>query len=201
MTRIEGHSEKSFLLNGDLLNKKYELVNGIYKDTVSLVSAFNKSERIFENIKFDEISIDGLTFGSRFELLEGFEAYVPNFNKPQAGGLNYVLNKEVLTGDTWIDGKPIYSKIVKFEGVLLNNSGGIDLIEYFGNIETICPKSSIFTDWTNDNGLKFFGMTIAGEYYYTLYSNYLYAKRFDDELAFNLGVLDSIILALEYTKV
>lgn len=55
---------------------------------------------------------------------------------------------EQLTGDTWIDGKPIYRKVINF-GALPNNTSkdvahGITGADYFTDIRGVAVSGSIF---------------------------------------------------------
>lgn len=61
------------------------------------------------------------------------------------GGITYSTT-ETLTGDTWIDGKPIYRKVINF-GALPNNGGkqvnhGVKNLDKFIKIWGFCYNSS-----------------------------------------------------------
>ena len=106
---------------------------------------------------------------------------------------------ETLTGGTWIDGKPIYRKTVVFTGVDLTG-GDIDLSTHLPNIETITPDTTIFTDWTSDNGIKSFGLIVSSDLHYWLTTQFLMATNFDHTVDFDLSLLDSISLTMSFTK-
>jgi len=106
---------------------------------------------------------------------------------------NSYSTTETLTGGTWIDSKPIYKKTKVFSGSELSDVGLIDITPYFSDIDTICPKSGIFTDWTTDNGIKSFGQFLQDGNSYQITPTTL-------AINMDMTIFDSITLSLEYTK-
>ena len=51
------------------------------------------------------------------------------------GGITYAFNTEIATGDTWVDGKPIYMRVIDFTNVKPSGSSGYKLY------------MSIYKDW------------------------------------------------------
>ena len=51
-----------------------------------------------------------------------------------SGGITYAFDTEIATGDTWVDGKPIYMKVIDFTNVKPSSSSGFNLrtIRYDG---------------------------------------------------------------------
>ena len=51
-----------------------------------------------------------------------------------SGGITYAFNTEIATGDTWVDGKPIYMRVLDFTNVKPSSSSGFNLrmIRYDG---------------------------------------------------------------------
>ena len=43
------------------------------------------------------------------------------------GGITYAFDTEIATGDTWVDGKPIYMKVIDFTNVKPSSSSGYNL--------------------------------------------------------------------------
>lgn len=103
--------------------------------------------------------------------------------------------KEVLTEDVSIDEKVIYRKTLVIPNEMLS-SNTYFFDGYFGAIGVIYD-AKIFTDWTTDNGMRFFGD--AKDLKYCVSTTYLSAEN-NDGTAFDLSLLDSITLTLEYTK-
>ena len=44
-----------------------------------------------------------------------------------SGGITYAFDTEIATGDTWVDGKPIYMKVLDFTNVTSSSSSGYNL--------------------------------------------------------------------------
>ena len=44
-----------------------------------------------------------------------------------SGGITYAFDTEIATGDTWVDGKPIYMKVIDFTNVKPSSSSGYNL--------------------------------------------------------------------------
>ena len=44
-----------------------------------------------------------------------------------SGGITYAFDTEIATGDTWVDGKPIYMKVIDFTNVTPSSSSGYNL--------------------------------------------------------------------------
>lgn len=61
-------------------------------------------------------------------------------------GIRYELDKEVETGDYWIDGKPIYQKTLFFESY--NNDQNVDIgeqVDKFIKFEGVCRYNNVLT--------------------------------------------------------
>lgn len=109
-------------------------------------------------------------------------------------------NHEEDTNNKWVDGKTIYRRTIiidcgEFSGNLIPLSGFI-----FGEIDTICPNTTLFIDWTTNNNKKFFGFVSPNEVMLTLTTENLIAYNIDGETPFNVNEFDTIALTIEYTK-
>ena len=102
------------------------------------------------------------------------------------GGIKYTLNEEVLTGDTWIDGKPIYQKTIerisRVEATTLTFDTGLEqayvvdykcrMTLYSGTVVINASGNYDIGSWvTSDNSLTVFSKqtsvtnTVATFYY------------------------------------
>ena len=92
------------------------------------------------------------------------------------GGIKYTLNEEVLTGDTWIDGKPIYQKTIerisRVEATTLTFDTGLEqayvvdykcrMTLYSGTVVINSSGNYDIGSWiTSDNSLSVFSRTSA----------------------------------------
>ena len=61
-------------------------------------------------------------------------------------GVKYELDKEVFTGDYWIDGKPIYAKVIHIPVGQLPNNGWKEYTFDFKNIDFIVKRDMVVLD-------------------------------------------------------
>lgn len=84
---LQNLNEKSFLVDGFPVTKKYEMKKESEK-TISIVNIYDSSDFLFRSIDYDNVEIEGATFNSVLELVLAFEDLKPNFNSggaaPQA---------------------------------------------------------------------------------------------------------------------
>jgi hypothetical protein len=80
MKVIEILNDKSFLLDGVPVNKRYELKQEL-DNTLKAVSVYNEVDILFENVQANEIQIDGEKFTNVIDAIFAFEPF-----KASAGG-------------------------------------------------------------------------------------------------------------------
>ena len=168
--------------NEDLNNIQTDLV--VQTTGVGVIAQSPNIKGILGNFEFNKQS-DRLAFS---QLSDVYDA-------------NSYSTEETKIGGTWIDGKPIYRKVSNI-AIPTVNPEYIDLSVYFPNIKTLIKATPII-DFTNDDGRKMFGNTL--ETYcisFDFNDNYIgmYCRNFDLTANEKLGVADSIIVILEYTK-
>ena len=61
-------------------------------------------------------------------------------------GIRYKLNEEVATGDTWVDGKPIFAKVIHIPVGQLPNNGWEEYTFDFKNIDFIVKRDMVVLD-------------------------------------------------------
>jgi len=119
---------------------------------------------------------------------------------------NYT-EQEVTIGK-WIDDKTIFRKTVVITGgnlqkepnplAMVNIDGIIDISGKFIDIETMV-NAKIFTDNTTDKGFKYFGNKFDNIEIYLTNEQLTYID-IDTCDVYDVSLLDSIILTIEYTK-
>jgi len=119
---------------------------------------------------------------------------------------NYTDQEQII--GKWIDDKPIYRKTVVITGgnlqkepnplAMVNIDGIIDISGKFIDIETMV-NAKIFTDNTTDKGAKYFGNKFDNIEVYLTNEQLSYIDT-DTCDVYDVSLLDSIMLTIEYTK-
>lgn len=98
---------------------------------------------------------------------------------------------------TWINGKPLYRKVIKYTG---NISDGMDINYDISNVDYMDIKSAVY-DATNQSNVRF-----QFKPYYLSTTDYFFIYFRDNKLRLRIGsisipyTLNQLIIELEYTK-
>ncbi|MDH6251794.1 hypothetical protein M2347_001521 [Chryseobacterium sp. H1D6B] len=156
------------------------------------------------NTEGSNVRISGLDINATSDLAKGIVGdyyygryYTDNsfIQKKYVDQKHSYSSEEILTGGTWINGKPVYKKTVFFDAIPHN--GEIDITPHFKDLEVIV-SNQMFTEW--------YAMDIAfaGNQWKSIAFISLQPDMVKFELAgttdTNYSVIDSFSLTLEYTK-
>ena len=83
--------------------------------TVDLSNYYTKDETYSKNETYNKTEVNTLIANSG------------GGGGSSSGGITYAFDTEIATGETWVDGKPIYMKVLDFTNVTLTSSSGYNL--------------------------------------------------------------------------
>ena len=136
-TLLEGVTDDSTLVTGTFSNSGNWVFKLVFGDADESAESVSVLPRAFANVHLSGDARGGVCFGGFSHGMGAFESYYPAFFYNGIEGVtNYSLD-EVKTGGTWIDGKPIYRKIVSMEMPNANTwyfSEGDNAIEDVGSL-------------------------------------------------------------------
>ena len=148
-----GYSANTGVITGSFTNGSVYSFLLVVSDGIEIASAMCVVDRAFANMHLSGKTTGGVAFGKFSASTLNNPLFECEYPAEFAGGIHGVTNYdsgEVLTGGNWIDGKPIYRKILEVEAPVANTgyySSGDDVI---ANLDTVVKMDLV---QTLENGL------------------------------------------------
>ncbi len=134
---LEGVADSPTLITQKFSNTNNWRFKLVFGNGTSEASLEYLLPRAFANVHLSGDERGGVCFGGFSHGMGAFESYYPAFFYGGIEGVTNYAEMEVPTGGTWIDGKPIYRKIVSMEVNKANTwffSEGDNAIENFDSL-------------------------------------------------------------------
>lgn len=119
-------------------NSDWDLLLWFGDEYESVTARFFVS-RAFANVHLSGASTGGVCFGSFSKATENkplFQCYYPAEFEAGIRGVTSYVSEEIPTGGTWIDGKPIYRRVMEISVATLNSRVDVDM-NPLPNVETL----------------------------------------------------------------
>ena len=191
--------------------------NSAFSSTISTVELRVQAidENILHGVKNTYLTVENGKIRVGEEYVEDFKGIIGNreFNKQgdrlafaQLGDVydaNSYSTNEIKTGGTWIDGRPIYRKIVEMNGSDIYNgdSSGVVITFYFQDADVFVNTPFVKIDTiTNSTGIFYNSLPNGIPLFLTDVDEGGRTIRIGSSALFNYSTINSILISLEYVK-
>ena len=114
---------------------------------------------------------------------------------------NSYSTDEIKTGGTWIDGKPIYRKVINLDFVNSGGVSGINLRDFINNIDFLMPNTSVsFTYEEEEEDYLIFTGLVTSNYTIVIRNNILMFRQAINPSQTYIMLDGNYKIIVEYTK-